>query len=278
MIVDEFQDTNILQWSILQDIVGREEESPNSLYIFGDRHQKIYEFIGAMQGIMDKAKTDYGMQEILLKTNHRFKHNQTLLKFDAHIRAISQNPHDIHIDEIASIDVVGLRTQDDEAKYLVELVQSLLEQDPESTIAVLFRAGKVNRNTKRIVEYFTEKKSDDFSYFFALYSDEDSEYVDFHQKCLSSLYANLITCRNFHTLRDVLKEDLQVTSPSETWESLQILLETFLFHLTKEYRFLSFDEKVELLIDTFRNSALKQYLMYVTLSRLCFQRFMVLKV
>ncbi|MBK8823127.1 MAG: UvrD-helicase domain-containing protein [Anaerolineales bacterium] len=53
IIVDEFQDTNILQWALLQDIAGRQDQSKNNLFIFGDRFQKIYDFIGAMDGVID---------------------------------------------------------------------------------------------------------------------------------------------------------------------------------------------------------------------------------
>ena len=265
VIVDEFQDTNILQWTLLQDIAGRVDESKNQLFVFGDRYQKIYEFIGAMQRIIDAAKSHYRMQEIKLSTNHRFKDNLTLLRFDENVRLNAQNSRNPNIDTVATIKVISSASQDEEAKQILAQVKLLLEQDPESTIAILTRAGKTNQNTIKIVEHFN--REEEFSYFFALYSDEDQEYVDFHRKCLSCLYANRLDCRSFHSLSRCVQANMKTETPSETWTSLQILLETFLVHVSKEFRFLSLDEKVDLVIDTLRNKALKQYLMYVTNSR-----------
>lgn len=267
VIVDEFQDTNILQWALLQDIAGRADESPNQLFVFGDRHQKIYEFIGAMHDIVDEAKSHYGMQEIQLGTNHRFKDNLPLLRFDANIRRVAENPLAPQVDTVATIQVIRSANQDEEAQRILTQVKRLVEQDPDGTIAVLTRAGKDNNNTIRIVECFNREKAQGFSYFFALYSDEDEEYVDFHSRCLSCLYTNLAQCRNFRGLVRCVQEGMQAIAPSETWTSLQTLLETFLTYISQEFRFLSLEEKTDLVVDTLRNKALKQYLMHVANSQ-----------
>lgn len=262
VIVDEFQDTNILQWSLLQDVAGRREEKQNQLFIFGDRHQKIYEFIGAIEGIIDEAKAHYGMREIRLCTNHRFKSNSDLLQFDENMREIARKPRSPHFDSVAEIEVIRSDNQDEEAKRIISQVTGLLSQVPNCTIAILMRSGKGNQNTIRIIDHLN--KEEGFSYFFALYSDEDPEYVDFHRKCLSSLYANLPNNRSFRRISNCIIEDMTIENPSETWAALHILLNTFLSHVSREYRFLMVDEKIELVIDTLRNKALKQYLMYVT--------------
>ena len=262
IIVDEFQDTNILQWTLLKDIAGRDDENQNPLFVFGDRHQKIYEFIGAMQGIIDEAQSYFGMQEIRLCTNHRFQNNPRLLQFDENIRKIAHNPGYPDIDAVAEIEVFHYADQDEEARQITDKVKTLLDNDPDSTIAVLTRAGKNNQNTIKIIDYFN--REDDFSYFFALYGDEDQEYIDFHRECLSSLYSHLSNKRSFKKLSDCMLADLRKKTISETWASLQTLLMTFLIQVSKEFRFLSFEEKIDLVIDTLRNKALKQYLMYVT--------------
>jgi DNA helicase-2/ATP-dependent DNA helicase PcrA len=265
VIIDEFQDTNILQWTLLQDIAGRHNERQNPLFVFGDRHQRIYEFIGAMQGIIDEAKNYYGMQEIRLCTNHRFRDNCEMLSFDENIREIARNPGNPDIESVAEIEVFRCADQDDEASQILNQAKILLDRDPNCTIAILTRAGKTNQNTIRIVDHFNKEKG--FSYFFALYSDEDQEYVDFHHKCLSSLYKNLPDARSFHRLSNCIQADINTDAPSETWSSLQILLETFLRYVSKKFRFLSLDEKIEIVVDTLQNKALKQYLMYVTSSQ-----------
>jgi DNA helicase-2/ATP-dependent DNA helicase PcrA len=267
IIVDEFQDTNILQWSLLQDLVGRDEEEKNSLFIFGDRYQTIYEFIGAMEDIIDVASTKYGMQEIRLKTNHRFKGNDTLLMFDANIREIAKNLHNPSIDTPANIKIKETANQDDEARQIISQINFLLEQDSSSTISILTKAGKTDFNTRKIVEYLNAQKENGFSYFFALYSDEDKEYVDFHNECLSTLHKNIPNSQNFKSLCNSIKQDMNINNSSEIWESLRTLLETFFDHIFDEFKWLHFEEKIDLVIDTLRNKALKQYLMYVKNSR-----------
>jgi len=264
IIVDEFQDTNILQWALLQDIVGRNDEKKNQLFIFGDRFQKIYDFIGAMDGIIDLAKSKYSMEEIKLQKNHRFKNNQTLLTFDENVRKHLYNPWQPRIEKVVDPNIYELNNQSNEAKKIANLLNSILKNDPTSTIAVLTRAGKDNNNTKKIVEELNVQKQNGLSYFYALYSDEDDEYIIFHQECLKSLYANVSNSHSFQNLCKRIKEDVKNKALSDTWASLQILLDTFLSHISVEYKFLSFEEKVVLVIETLQNKTLKQYLIYVT--------------
>lgn len=264
IIVDEFQDTNILQWSLLQDIVGRNQESKNQLFIFGDRFQKIYDFIGAMDGIIDLAKSRYAMEEIQLRTNHRFKNNQLLLTFDENVRKYAYDPWNPKIEKTINLESAQSAEQDDEVEQIINRIDSILKNDPICTIAVLTRAGKDNHNTTKIVEKFNKQKENGFSYFYALYSDEDDEYVNFHQECLTRLYANVPNYLSFQSLCSRVKEDVNKKTSSETWASLQILLGTFVEHVNKEYKFLSLEEKIALVAETLQNKSLKQYLMYVT--------------
>ena len=264
IIVDEFQDTNILQWSLLQDIVGRSQESKNKLFIFGDRFQKIYDFIGAMDGIIDLAKSRYAMEETQLRTNHRFKNNQSLLTFDENVRKYADDPWNPRIEKTIILESVQSAEQGDEAEQIINRINSILKNDPRCTIAVLTRAGKDNYNTTRIVEEFNKQKKNGFSYFYALYSDEDDEYINFHQECLMRLYANVPNHLSFQSLCGRIKEDVNKNTPSETWASLQILLGTFVEHINKEYKFLSLEEKIALVAETLQNKSLKQFLMYVT--------------
>jgi DNA helicase II / ATP-dependent DNA helicase PcrA len=265
IIVDEFQDTNILQWTLLKDIVGRSDETQNSLFVLGDRNQKIYEFIGAMEGIIDTAKSHFNMQEIKLITNHRFKNNPDQLRFDENLRRIAQNPCAPNIKHVAEIEVIHSATQDEEARQILSLTKTLLIQNPTSTIAILTRVGKKSNNTLKIVDFLNKEK--DLSYFFALYSDEDDEYVEFHRECSKVLSSYRDSERgrrqSFRYLSKYLEEEMERENPSATWSSLQTLLKTFLAHVIKEFRFLLIQEKILLVDETLRNKALKQYLMYV---------------
>ena len=60
-----------------------------------------------------------------------------------------------------------------------------------------------------------------------------------------------------------IQRDMQLEDPSESWISLLVLLKTFFKRINVEYRFLTLEEKINLVVDTLQNNALKQYLMYV---------------
>jgi ATP-dependent exoDNAse (exonuclease V) beta subunit len=82
IFVDEFQDTNILQWNIVHKLVedwlsgyGAKAEKGESygLFLVGDRKQSIYKFRGAEGTVFDDARgtlRDYYSEEKLLK-NYR---------------------------------------------------------------------------------------------------------------------------------------------------------------------------------------------------------------
>jgi superfamily I DNA/RNA helicase len=67
LLVDEFQDTNELQYQLLRLIRGSD-----NLFIIGDPLQSIYGFRGASGGIFQRFKIDFpAAQEITLTTNYR---------------------------------------------------------------------------------------------------------------------------------------------------------------------------------------------------------------
>ncbi len=78
LLVDEFQDTNVLQWEIISKLIeewlsgyGAKAEKGQSygIFIVGDRKQSIYNFRGAESKIFDDAKKklkDYMKEEKLL--------------------------------------------------------------------------------------------------------------------------------------------------------------------------------------------------------------------
>lgn len=82
IFVDEFQDTNILQWRIVYKFVEdwlagygakAEKGKPYGIFLVGDRKQSIYKFRGAEGKVFDEAKKalkDYYKEEKLGK-NHR---------------------------------------------------------------------------------------------------------------------------------------------------------------------------------------------------------------
>jgi DNA helicase-2/ATP-dependent DNA helicase PcrA len=66
--VDEFQDTNLAQYTVLRQVIG---DRPANLFVVADDDQIIYEWNGASPERLRQIRTDYGMEVIQLPTNYR---------------------------------------------------------------------------------------------------------------------------------------------------------------------------------------------------------------
>src|SRR5690606_8678857 len=75
IIVDEFQDTNILSFLVLDQLIGED----NQVVFIGDSLQRIYGFIGAIPNLLEKCRKRYKMDKITLSQNYRFKDNSQML-------------------------------------------------------------------------------------------------------------------------------------------------------------------------------------------------------
>ena len=76
IIVDEFQDTNPLQFALLSLMVSEDNGHPSALpsvpvYILADREQAIYCFQGATPENIEKAKKEFKSAELELHINYR---------------------------------------------------------------------------------------------------------------------------------------------------------------------------------------------------------------
>ncbi|MFT7120760.1 MAG: DNA helicase-2/ATP-dependent DNA helicase PcrA [Neolewinella sp.] len=77
VLVDEFQDTNTLQYAIVKRLV-QYPNSPRNICVVGDDAQSIYAFRGAtIQNILDYEKdfADHGIQTFKLEQNYRSTEN-----------------------------------------------------------------------------------------------------------------------------------------------------------------------------------------------------------
>ena len=74
ILVDEFQDTNSLQFKILDLLVnGNDKNNKKNIYIFNDPKQTIYGFQGANYKNHDIAIENFNCQEVKLTECHRFE-------------------------------------------------------------------------------------------------------------------------------------------------------------------------------------------------------------
>ncbi|MBP6218456.1 MAG: UvrD-helicase domain-containing protein [Oligoflexales bacterium] len=83
LLLDEFQDTSFLQWSIFEEFISEmlsgqnylEGELPSTVFIVGDKKQSVYGFREAFPGVLDEASVlltnTFSKSRVLLDQNFR---------------------------------------------------------------------------------------------------------------------------------------------------------------------------------------------------------------
>ena len=259
IVVDEFQDTNCIAWSLLETIISDQTQ----LLFLGDPLQRIYGFIGALPDIMSIASEKYNMTRITLSKNYRFRDNTEMLKLDRNIRAnaTSYFAPAIPEDDLASLPGFWGKTQQDEADQITSKVQDLLKEK-NSKIALLFRSR--GKNSEKVEEQLIIKK---IPYFYGMFTDEDLDYIEFHNKC------HAVFINRFESNKSINKRSLTSFS-NETKKqyaekqdkivySLLRLLDAFVEKVAIDYADLLPEDKYMLLLDVFENRQLKQAMEYV---------------
>lgn len=153
ILVDEFQDTNILQYRWLRLLAGQglgpDGKSLNAVFAVGDDDQSIYAFRGANVGNMQDFLADFKVaQPIRLEQNYR----STGTILDAANGLISQNAGRLGKNLWTSgargdkIVVKELEDDRDEAQWVVDQVKAERGRGhPYSDFAVLYRTNAQSR-------------------------------------------------------------------------------------------------------------------------------------
>ncbi|MBU2258516.1 MAG: UvrD-helicase domain-containing protein, partial [Candidatus Omnitrophica bacterium] len=85
-LIDEFQDTSVLQWKNLYPMIEEALSTGGSLFYVGDKKQAIYRFRGGEVTLMDSVKKELGQFKVfensLLKN---FRSAKTIVEFNNHI-------------------------------------------------------------------------------------------------------------------------------------------------------------------------------------------------
>jgi len=145
VLVDEFQDTNRLQYRWLKLLAGRS----SVIFAVGDDDQSIYRFRGANVGNMADFERDFKVAKVVrLEQNYR-SHGNIL---DAANALISNNRNRLGKNLWTSagqgepLRVFEGESDNDEARWLVEEVRSLAREGTRlSHIAVLYRSNAQSR-------------------------------------------------------------------------------------------------------------------------------------
>ena len=156
VLVDEYQDTNHAQYSLIQQLCGQsleeghQEVEPSELMVVGDADQSIYAFRGAdIRNIMDFEQDFPSAQTILLEQNYRS--TQTILT--AANSVIGNNkgrkPKRLWTDAGEGSRIVGYVSDDehDEARFVSEEIDKLVDDSDvrPADVAVFYRTNAQSR-------------------------------------------------------------------------------------------------------------------------------------
>ncbi|MBV2163771.1 MAG: UvrD-helicase domain-containing protein, partial [Comamonas sp.] len=154
LLVDEFQDTNKLQYQWLKLLAGEQEGGrivgSSSVLAVGDDDQSIYAFRGARVGNMQDFLREFAVpHQIKLERNYR-SHGNILDCANALIEHNSQRlGKNLTTDQGAGepVRIHEAPTDLDEARWLVEEIQALTRNDgfPRQEIALLYRSNAQSR-------------------------------------------------------------------------------------------------------------------------------------
>ena len=259
IVVDEFQDTNCIAWTLLEEIISDNTQ----LLLLGDPLQRIYGFIGALPDIMATVVEQYGMTKVVLSKNYRFRSNPEMLKLDKNIRASAATCFApcIESDEIAKLPGFWGTSQQDEAQQITSKVQALISDGAEK-IALLFRGRGKNAE---IVE--SELSKAGIPYFYGMFTDEDTEYINFHNACQDAFIRRFgsqkaISKKSLSSFSDGMKT-IYSSEHGKTIDSLLKLLDALVEKVAVDYADLLPEDKYALLLDIFENRQLKQAMEYI---------------
>jgi DNA helicase-2/ATP-dependent DNA helicase PcrA len=150
ILVDEFQDTNRLQYQWLKLLAGQGKDGQhNCMFAVGDDDQSIYGFRGARVGNMRDFETDFNVQSVVkLEENYR-SHSNIL---DAANAIISHNKNRLGKNLWTSagagepVRVYQAYNDNDEAQFIVDEIKMLHAEGTElGEMAMLYRSNAQSR-------------------------------------------------------------------------------------------------------------------------------------
>lgn len=149
ILVDEFQDTNDLQYNLLKLLAGHSEEGGGAIFAVGDDDQSIYAFRGANVGNMQAFERDFRVQNLIkLEQNYRsyghildsanFLIANNAKRLGKNLRTDMGQGEQVRVYE-ASSDL-------EEAQWIIEETKSLVADGmPRREVAILYRSNAQSR-------------------------------------------------------------------------------------------------------------------------------------
>ena len=150
LMVDEFQDTNAAQEELVRLLAGARK----NVCVVGDEDQSIYSWRGARAGNLKRFTEDFpGAKIIRLEENYRS--TQTIL--DAAAAVVRNNSGRLGKTLQATLGAGDalrfFEAQDSyaEAEFVSGEISSLIRNDPDARVAVLYRTGAQSRSFEEVL-------------------------------------------------------------------------------------------------------------------------------
>jgi DNA helicase II / ATP-dependent DNA helicase PcrA len=150
VLVDEYQDTNHAQYTLVRELAGAGGESPAELVVVGDADQSIYAFRGATIRNIEEFERDFaGARVILLEQNYRSTQNILAAANAVVARNPGRIPKNLWSDAGAGPPITGYvaDSEHDEAAFVAEEVDRLADAGEAipGQVAVFYRTNAQSR-------------------------------------------------------------------------------------------------------------------------------------
>jgi DNA helicase-2/ATP-dependent DNA helicase PcrA len=143
VMVDEYQDTNRPQYLLVRHLATH-----HNLCVVGDPDQSIYKWRGAdLRNILDFEHDFPEVATVRLERNYRS--TQVILDAASAVIANNRNRKDkrLYTDRRGGAKILYYRAGDDldEAEFVSRTSRTALHEDPENTVAILYRTNSQSR-------------------------------------------------------------------------------------------------------------------------------------
>ncbi|OGV31271.1 MAG: hypothetical protein A2020_01455 [Lentisphaerae bacterium GWF2_45_14] len=156
ILVDEYQDTNMVQFELLKMLVGENK----NICVVGDDDQSIYGWRGAVvENILNFPHHFKGAKVVKLEKNYRSTNK--ILQAANKVIAVNQDRYQKNLwsdnGEGENIKIVRTESADEEAQFIAEAVQETVLSNHEMSykdIAVLYRSNHLSRVLERALREY----------------------------------------------------------------------------------------------------------------------------
>jgi DNA helicase-2/ATP-dependent DNA helicase PcrA len=145
IMVDEYQDTNSLQFELLKRLC----HTHNNICVVGDDDQSIYSFRGAKVENILSFESSFGEAKVV-KLEENYRSSSKILNIANLVISNNKKRYEKKLkatrEEMEDVEYKGFNDEKDEATWIAKTIKELIKKgEKPSDIAVLFRVNAVSR-------------------------------------------------------------------------------------------------------------------------------------